>query len=296
MPRRLVGSLNSLWRFPVKSMRGEPIARVEVTSRGLVGDRAFGLIDLETGKVVSAKSIKLFPDILGCRASFVESPRVGNELPPIRIELPNGKVVMSDSPDVDGVLSSWFRRNVTLARAAPDNFTIDMFHPDIGDPDATGPRDEVVEQKLGSAYFAENGVPSPVPPDSFFDCFPVSVLTTSTLLRLGELRPESNFDLRRFRMNVIVDTERDGFVENDWVGQPLGIGTSLVLNVAAPDARCVMTTLAQDDLSKDIEVLRTLNRYNKIPVSSGKKYPCAGVYAVVKAEGVITVGDVVSVG
>ena len=73
----------------------------------------------------------------------------------------------------------------------------------------------MVAQKLGAALFAEVGIESPVPVGSFFDVFPLSVLTTSTLAQLNELRPQSRFDQRRFRMNVIVNTERPGFIEND---------------------------------------------------------------------------------
>ena len=82
---------------------------------------------------------------------------------------------------------------------------------------------------------------SPVPVGSFFDVFPVSVLTTSTLARLDELQPQSRFDQRRFRMNVIVQTEQSGFVENGWVGHKLGLGDGARLNVTLLDPRCVMT-------------------------------------------------------
>jgi uncharacterized protein YcbX len=53
-------------------MRGERLEAAELTERGLVGDRAYALIDAETGKVVSAKSVKLFPDLFGCQAAYVE--------------------------------------------------------------------------------------------------------------------------------------------------------------------------------------------------------------------------------
>jgi uncharacterized protein len=172
---------------------------------------------VDTGKVVRAKSARLFPDLLGCAATFVEPPRSGGELPPVRIALPSGVSVTSDSSEGDDVLSGFFGRGVTLARVAPEDFTIDQYHPDVEDVDPQGHRGTVVEQKLGSAYFAEAGVASPVAVGSFFDLFPVSVLTTSTLGRLSELRAESRFDQRRFRMNVIVGSHEAGFVENDWV-------------------------------------------------------------------------------
>ena len=147
-----VGSVAALWRFPVKSMRGERIEQAEITVRGLVGDRAYALIEADTGKVVSAKSVRHFPDLLGCRAEFVEPPQMGLELPPVRITLPDGTVVRSDSNDVDRALSAYFRREVRLASAAPDDFTIDMYLTDVEGADSKGRKDTVVEQKLGSAY------------------------------------------------------------------------------------------------------------------------------------------------
>jgi uncharacterized protein YcbX len=286
-----VGAVAGLWRFPVKSMRGERLEQTELTEHGLVGDRAYALIDADTGKVVSAKSTRLFPGLFACRATFVEPPQPGSEAPPVRIALPDGTSVSSDSGDVDRVLSAYFQRDVTLARAAPDDFTIDQYHPDVEDVDPAGYRDTVVEQKLGSAFFAQIGLASPVPDGSFLDLFPVSVLTTSTLERLGELRPQSRFDQRRFRMNVIVGTEEGGFVENDWIDHELAIGEAVRLGVAMADPRCVMTTLAQEELPKDTEVLRTLTQHNRVQVGAAGLFPCAGVYAVVASAGTMRVGD-----
>ena len=234
-----------------------------MTARGLVGDRAYTLIDTEAGKVVSGKTPRLGPNLLGCRAAFVEAPGAGVEQPPVCITFPDGTSVGSDAPDVDATLSGFLGRAVTLARAAPEDFTIDQYHPDIEDLDPEGHRDTVTESKLGSAFFAEAGLPSAVPVGAFFDLFPVSVLTTSTLDRLNELRPESRFDERRFRMNIIVSTGETGFVENGWTGHELQIGDDVRLGVAIADPRCVMTTLAQDELPKDTEVLRTLARQNR---------------------------------
>jgi uncharacterized protein len=286
-----VGTVAGLWRFPVKSMQGERLEQAELTGRGLVGDRAYALIDAETGKVASAKSVRLFPDLLGCQAAFVEPPRSDSERPPVRITLPNGATVTSDAGDSDRALSAYFRREVRLARAAPEDFSIDQYHPDIEGADPAGRRDTVVDQKLGSAFFAEAGLPSPVPVGSFFDLFPVSVLTTSTLERLNELRPESRFDERRFRMNVIVGTNEPGFVENGWIGRELGIGESVRLSVALSDPRCVMTTLAQGDLPADTDVLRTLVKHNKLEVAGARQFPCCGAYAVVQAQGTLRTGD-----
>ena len=287
----VVGSVARLWRFPVNSMRGEQLQEAELTERGVLGDRAYALMDKDTGKVVSAKSVKLFPDLFGCKAAFVEPPRRGSDVPPVQMSLPDGTSVRSDSGDVDRVLSAYFKRNVKLGRVAPDDFTIDQYHPDVEGADPGGNRNTVVAQKLGAALFAALGMESPVPVGSFFDVFPLSVLTTSTLARLNELRPQTRFDERRFRMNVIVNTERPGFIENDWVGHELGLGDGARLNVALLDPRCVMTTLAQGDLPQDTDVLRTLVRHNRVQVGDLGQFPCAGVYAVVAAPGTVRTGD-----
>src|SRR5712664_252688 len=137
-----VGTVRALWRYPVKSMLGEELDVLEVSGGGVVGDRAFALRDRETGKVASAKHPKLWPDLLGCRAAFVEPPRPGEELPAARIDLADGSSVRSDAADVDAVLSRFFGRDVELARAADNGYTIDQYHPDEENYDPDGHRDE----------------------------------------------------------------------------------------------------------------------------------------------------------
>jgi MOSC domain-containing protein len=288
-----LGTIEALWRFPVKSMLGEELDAVDLNEGGIVGDRAFALRDRETGKVASAKHPKLWPDLLGCRAAYVEPPRPGEELPAARIDLADGSSVLSDAADVDAVLSRFFGRDVELAHAAQNGYTIDQYHPDEENYDPEGHRDEVVEAQLGAAFFNERGLPSAVPEGSFFDLYPLSVLTTSTLDQLGDLEPQSRFDLRRFRMNMIVDTPGHGFVENDWIGRTLAIGDDVRLGVALPDPRCVMPSLAQEDLPRDPRILKALAQHNRIDVG-GSLYPCAGVYAVAEATGTIRKDDRVS--
>jgi len=288
-----VGTVRALWRFPVKSMLGEELDAADVSEGGVVGDRAYALVDKETGKVASAKHAKLWPNLLKCRAAFVEPPGRGGEGPAVRIELADGTSVLSDAPDVDSVLSRFFGRDVELSSAADNGYTIDQYHPDEENYDPDGHRDEVVEAQLGAAFFNERGLPSAVPEDSFFDLFPLSVLTTSTLDRLAELEPEVSFDLRRFRMNVIVDNAAPGFVENQWVGRSIAIGDGVRLRVDLPDPRCCMPSLEQEGVPRDPKVLKALAQHNRIDVA-GALYPCAGVYAVAEATGTIRRDDSVT--
>ena len=289
-----VGTVAGLWRFPVKSMQGEPLSEVEVGSTGIVGDRAYGLIDRETGKVASAKSVKLFSRLFECRAGYVEPPAAGASPSPVSIELPGGRQVRSDSDDCDRALSSFLDRDVKLATSAPADYTIDQYLPDIEDNDPAGRRDLTVASKLGSALFAELGVRSPVPVGAFFDGFPISLVTTSTLAHLSELQPGSRFEELRFRMNITVGTDAGGFLENGWVRHVLELGEGVRLRVPVAASRCVMTTLPQGDLPRDVNVLRALVGHNRIEIS-GKRYPCAGVFCMVMAPGTLRVGDAVAV-
>jgi uncharacterized protein YcbX len=277
-------------------MQGETLPEAVLTENGVVGDRAYALTDVESGKVVSAKSVRTFPAMFDCRAAFVEPPSDTAARPPVVITLPDGTSVRSDAADCDEVLSRFFGRKVVLSARAPTDFTIDQYHPDIEDADPAGHRDTVVEAKLGAAFFAELGVPSPVQAGAFFDLFPVSILTSSTLRTFGDLAPDSNFDERRFRMNIVVDTEAPGFVENDWVGKTVSIAGGVALGVAMPDPRCVMTTLAQgDDLPRDADILRTIVKNNRLELADGGRYPCVGAYAVAASGGTVRVGDAVTV-
>jgi uncharacterized protein YcbX len=117
------GTVTGIWRFPVKSMRGERLQQADLTERGFLGDRAFALLDKETGRIVSAKSVRRFPDMLACQAVFVEPPRPGHELPAVRITLFDGTTFTSDAGNADRLLSASFKREVSLVRAAPADFT-----------------------------------------------------------------------------------------------------------------------------------------------------------------------------
>ena len=246
---------------------------------GVVGDRAYALIDLETGKKASAKNSD-FPNMLDCRVAFVEPPQLGRGVPPVRITLSSGKSVTSDAAGADAEFSAHFGRKVRLAPVPANYFTIHQT-PDRREP----------EQRHGAAFLKASGIISPLPEGSFLDLFPMSVMTLSTLRRLGELQCQSRFDLRRFRMNLIVDTPEQGFVENGWIGKALSVGGRAKLDVAMADPRCVMTTLAQDDLPKDTEVMRALTMHNRLEIPGIGRLPCAGVYAAVAEPGRLSVGD-----
>src|SRR6266446_9381084 len=277
----LLGSIGSLWRYPVKSMMGEELNAAEVTERGLRGDRAYALMDRADGKVASAKNPRKWPSLFDFRATFIEPPSRGANLPPVRIVLPDGTIVSSAQRDVDQVLSRTLHREVTLEAIAGG---------DVGATSSSGnPRTANAEEywpDMEGLDYRDTITDFALPEGTFFDCATVHLLTTATLDRLRELDAKGRFEVRRFRPNIVVESVsgEKSFVENAWVGQKLDIGDEVRLSIIAPCSRCVMTTLAQGDLPKDPGILRTAAQHNKVNV---------GVYAAVLRGGTVRRGDLV---
>ena len=265
-----LGSVVSLWRYPVKSMMGEELNATEVTERGLLGDRAYALVDSSDGRAATAKNPRKWPRLFDFRATFIEPARAAAKIPPVRIALPDGTTVTSDQGDLNRILSKALNREVTLGATQREPVNAEEYWPDMEGLDH---RDTVTDFTL--------------PEGTFFDCAMVHLLTTATLERLRELYPQGRFEVRRFRPNIVVQlasTEKS-FAENAWVGHTLAIGTAVRLNITGPCGRCVMTTLAQGDLSRDPGILRTAAQHNQVNV---------GVYAAVARGGTIRRGDTVS--
>ena len=265
-----IGSVAALWRYPVKSMMGEELNACQADVRGLHGDRAYALLDVETGKVASAKQPRLWARLFDCRAAFVEPPEPGKPAPPVRITLPDGAITRSDEPGVDEALSTMLGRRVRLAVSAPEGTRFEEYWPDIEGLSPEGHRDTVTEFPVAEG----------APPGTFFDVSAFHLLTTQALDALRRAYPDGRMEPRRFRPNVIVRAEGggEGFVENEWVGRVLGIGSGLKIKVLIPTMRCVMTTLAQGDLPDDPGILRAAVLANRIPIRDRGRYPCVGVY------------------
>jgi hypothetical protein len=276
----------SLWRYPVKSMLGEELTGAPIGERGLLGDRAYALQDVETGKIASAKSPRMWPNLFDFRAAFVEPPREGVPIPPVRISLPSGEDICSEDPSADSHLSGALGRKVRLVSTPPGAPTFEEYWPDIEGVHPNDQRDSFSDERLAVAA-----------PGTFFDATPIHALSTQTLDRLSQLYPEGRFEVRRFRPNIVVRVERaaPGFVENGWVGRTLSIGDCVRLAVVAPTPRCVMTTLLQGDLPTDAGILRTVARHNRLEVPLYGPGACVGVYALVQGGGFVRRGDRVSV-
>ena len=115
-----LGSVVSLWRYPVKSMMGEELNAADVTERGIIGDRAYALIDPTSGKVASAKNPRKWAKLFDFRAAFVDPPRQGVNIPPVRITLPDGNIVTTQQLDLNQILSNVLERDVTIGTTPPE--------------------------------------------------------------------------------------------------------------------------------------------------------------------------------
>lgn len=290
-----IGRIQQLWRFPVKSMAGEAVSEIELTADGVLGDRAWALQDVASGRIVSAKDVRHFPDLLRCRAAFASPPTPGAAWPTVTIALPDGSQILSADPDASRRLSQGLGCEVRLVREAPADYTVNQHHPDLGAAETPSGPVKTAPSKLGSALFAQLGVdPSPVAPGRLVDAFPVSLLSVSTLARLERLQPGLRFEPERFRMNVIIEPDDAEAAEADWIGHVLTLGATTQIELHIPAPRCVMVTRAQTDIAEDLNILRALVQHNRLPVPALGKVPCCGTYATVKAFGTLRVGDAVA--
>ena len=126
-----LGSLASLHRYPVKSMMGEALNAAQVTPRGLFGDRSYALCDAETGKVVSAKNPRKWPNLFSYHAAFTSPPAAGTTVPPVRVTLPDGGFAVSSSPEFAPTLSAALGRSVTLLATPPQYAQLEEYWPDM---------------------------------------------------------------------------------------------------------------------------------------------------------------------
>lgn len=277
--------VKSIHRYPVKSMGGETLGRALLSERGLPGDRAWAVRDEVSGGIRGAKKL---PGLMRCHSRYsVDPPQAGSC--PAEIKLPDGTRISSEAPDAGQRISAAIGHPVTLWPLQPAD---DLDHYRRG-----APTHEDLETELRSIFGRIEGEPLPdvgrfppelleyeSPPGTYFDAFPLLLMTDASLRSMQRKAPESAFDVRRFRPNLLIETDADeDFPELAWRGQKLRIGDA-VIHVTLECPRCVMTTHAQDELPRDPGIMRALVRE-----AEGN----LGVYASVEQPGALTVGDAV---
>lgn len=278
-----VGRVVGLWRFPVKSFQGEPATTLTLTHTGVVGDRQWAVIDLDTGRALSAKTV---PALLEAAAATVGTGAGdgAGEGDGVEVTLPDGTVARAGDPEADAALSAWLGRPVALRHAA--------------DPNVGGDRPVTYEMTFDPPDDEAELVDIPVPDGSYVDLFAVHVLTTTSLATVAAARPEGDWDIRRFRPNVLVETPPApaaalGYPEDAWVGRRVRIGTGGAgLDVVMRTMRCALplrpqpafadVTRSAPALPRDVDIFRTLSAIHDNDL---------GAYAAVAEPGAIGLGD-----
>jgi uncharacterized protein YcbX len=278
-----IGTVSRLWRYAVKSMAGERLGSARLTRSGFPGDRGWAVYDETRDGVTGAKRL---PPLRAWRGRYPSEPVAGAAPPPAELTSPDGVSVLTDSPNAARHLSERLGRPVTLRALGPAGSVA------AARVSAKGDAPETFRALMG--VLPDEPLPDlrDLSPErlrllregNFFDAFPVHVLTDTTLQTLARIAPESEWDERRFRPNVVVDAdEPDGYPELGWLGRRVRVGTA-VLEAAIGCPRCVMVTQPVDELPQDHRLMRTLVKVTR---------HTAGIYADVVEEGEVRVGDAV---
>lgn len=249
--------LLQITRYPVKSLQGEVLSTADIEPDGLRGDRSWGIRDERTGKILTGRRA---PQLLFAAAGLAPDGT------PV-LTLPTGAICHGPSADTDAALSSWLGKPVRLVGS-------------VGTPagraeyfaDATDDASEAIEWTM--------------PAERFVDAQPLLVLTTASLRRAAALYPEGDWNVRRFRPNLLVDVAGDGWIEDAWCdGAVLRIGAA-ELHPREPCIRCTMVTRPQPDLDADPEIFRTLAHHH-----SGR----FGAWTAVATAGPVSLDDDVGI-
>lgn len=264
-------------------MSGESLSQVTIGPRGIPGDRAWAVRDEERGGIRGGRR---FATLMQCAARYLDEP--SNEgSSPAEITLPSGERIMSTDEVVATALSEAIGSPVTLWPLLPAD-ALDHYK-------RGAPMSDDVETELRQLFARAPDEPLPdlsvfpaelikyeSPPGTYFDAFPLLVATQQSLNTLAAAAPNSTFDVRRFRPNILIDADDNAKLpEKDWVGKNIRIGTAeLKIELECP--RCVMTTHPFDNLPKDPTIMRTL-----VKEAGGN----LGVYANVTKPGQVKLSD-----
>lgn len=279
-----VGRIREIRRYPVKSMGGESLREVPLGAGGLPGDRAWAVRDEVRGGIRGAKKI---PGLMKLAARYPDAPRAGGSSP-AEILFPDGSRATTGDPDVGARISRAVGQEVSLWPLLPPE-ALDHYR-------RGAPSHEDLAAELRSIFGRTEEEPLPdlglfppelleyeSPPGTYFDAFPLLLLSAASLATMQERAPGSAFDVRRFRPNFLVEDTPAGepFPELAWRGRRLRIGGAVVqATVECP--RCVMVTHGFEDLPRDPRIMRSLVR------ETGGNL---GVYARVEEPGPVRAGD-----
>jgi uncharacterized protein YcbX len=257
----VIGKVDSVWRYPVKSMRGEELDEAFAGFSGVYGDRLFAFRSSASSKGFPYFTAREQRRLLQYRPRFRFPDKAGRPINLAEAEKMGANPVSADPAEL--MVDVETPGGQTLA--VDDPALIDMVRGDV-------------DQKHQLTLMRSER--------AMTDCRPVSIFSLQSAQQLAE-ETGVPIDKRRFRANVYVDlTSGGGFAENDFVGKSLRIGPKVVVRILERDARCVMITLDPDTTEKTPEILKKVAQAHD---------GMAGVYGAVMVEGMLHKGDPVEV-
>jgi uncharacterized protein YcbX len=276
--------LDTIFRYPVKSMGGHTLSSTRLTVKGIPGDRCWALKDEVRGGI---KGGKRFPAIMGMSAELLDTPSEIQQSPPAKITLNDGTTLLTTDADANERLSEAVGSPVSLWPLLPADQL--EHYQRTPPPPGTHPLDalrEIFARTPDEPLPDLEGFPEVLiayesPPGTYFDAYPLLILSESSMATMQAGDDQSNFDIRRFRPNLLISVDEEGFPEDQWAGREAALGSArLKLDRVCP--RCVMTTHGFDNLPKDPRIMRHLVQEN-----GGN----LGLYASVIEPGEVSVGD-----
>jgi len=237
-----------LARYSVKSMQGTACQSIDITVEGVDGDRDWALVDTQTGRLMSAKRYSAL--------LLWSADRDG-------ITVDGGFTIGFDDPGINSILSERLGRDVQLRRCGGGEArSYEMtFEP---------PNDD-------AEYIAIDA-----PPGRFVDLAPLHVLSQQTVDGCAEARPDLDWDVRRFRPNLVIDAPGlEPFGEDAWCGRRLRVG-EVVLEPRQPTVRCAMPLRAQPGLARQPDLYNALEDLHANHL---------GIYVWVEKPGAVALGD-----
>jgi len=256
-----VGTVTQLWRYPVKSMAGEQLSAAEIDQNGVAGDRGWAVREIEADVTRNAREM---PKLLQFASAYAESPSFDQRSPAVTITTPDNVQVQSADENRDQQLSEILGRPVMLTPLHPADDLAWYARAQI--PEGVDPM-QALRQLMGMQDDDPlpdfSGLPPDLqnfssPPGTYFDCYPIHIMTTSSLNTLAEAGGGEDVDVRRFRPNVLIDTgDAEGLLEVDWTGKKLRLG-EVVIELQTTTVRCSVPAHAQRDFGSSRAVGRAL--------------------------------------
>jgi uncharacterized protein len=257
----IIGKVDSLWRYPVKSMRGEELDQAFAGYSGIYGDRVFAFRSSANHKGFPYLTARDQRRLLQYRPRFRFPDKAARPINLIEAESKNANSLSADLAEL--VVDVETPDGETLA--IDDPALVEMLRANI---------DQKHEVTLMQSQRAMT------------DCRPISIFSLQSAQQLAE-ETGTQVDKRRFRANVYMDlTASKGFAENELVGRSVRIGPKVTITILERDARCVMITLDPDTGEQAPVILKKVAQAHE---------GMAGVYGAVLVEGMLHKGDPVEV-